>query len=144
MGQGHCFVFFCKTFSLYSYKTLERYLLTDDFDTIKFSYLILTYVDLLYKTFQDNLQCTEHPFQGGVAICPVASYNFIGSLVNIIITPETKVSLRLPCVIRNWGKQRSAYHAVNDLNSLSEMTRDSAKLNGQKRLSLPSIKCKYI
>ena len=81
MGQGHCFVFFCKTFSLYSYKTLERYLLTDDFDTIKFSYLILTYVDLLYKTFQDNLQCTEHPFQGGVTICPVALYNFIGTLL---------------------------------------------------------------
>ena len=32
-----------------------------------------------------------------------------------------KVNLRLPCVRRNWGKQRTAYHAVNDCNSLSQI-----------------------
>ena len=46
---------------------------------------------------------------------------------------RNKVNLRLPCVKRNWGKQRTAYHAVNDFNSLSEMIRDSANVNIFKR-----------
>ena len=44
-----------------------------------------------------------------------------------------KVNLRLPCVRRNWGKQRTAYHAVNDFNSLSQIIRDSANVNIFKR-----------
>ena len=43
------------------------------------------------------------------------------------------INLRLACVKRNWGKQRTAYHAVNDFNSLSEMIRDSANVNIFKR-----------
>jgi len=40
-----------------------------------------------------------------------------------------KVNLRLPCVRTNWRKQRTAYHAVNDFNSLSQIIRDSANVN---------------
>lgn len=46
---------------------------------------------------------------------------------------RNKVNLRLPCVKRNWGKQRTAHHAVNDFYSLSEMIRDSANVNIFKR-----------
>jgi len=46
---------------------------------------------------------------------------------------RNKVNLRLPCVKRNWGKQRTAYHAVNDFNSLSKMIRDSTNVNIFKR-----------
>ena len=68
------------------------------------------------------------------------------SLTNELITHElilethqhsyntrNKINLRLPCVKRKWGKQRTAYHAVNDFNSLSEMIRDSANVNIFKR-----------
>ena len=44
-----------------------------------------------------------------------------------------KVNRRLPCVRTNWGKQRTAYHAVNDFNSLSQIIRDSANVNIFKR-----------
>ena len=46
---------------------------------------------------------------------------------------RNKVNLRLPCVKRKWGKQRTAYHAVNDFNSLSEMIRDCSNVNIFKR-----------
>ena len=62
-------------------------------------------------------------------------YKCLNGLINHELTLVTqhlhnyntrnKVNLRLLCVERNWGKQRTAYHAVNDFNSLSEMIRDS-------------------
>ena len=60
-------------------------------------------------------------------------YKCLNELITHELTLETqhnyntrnKVNLRLPCVKMNWGKQRTAYHAVNDFNSLSEMIRDS-------------------
>ena len=65
-------------------------------------------------------------------------------LINHELTLETQrhqhnyntrheVNLRLPCVRRNLGKQRTAYHAVNDFNSLSQIIRDSANVNIFKR-----------
>ena len=71
-------------------------------------------------------------------------YKCLNELITHELTYETqqhkhncntrnKVNLRLPCVKRNWGKQRTAYHAVNDFNSLSEMIRDSANVNIFKR-----------
>ena len=46
---------------------------------------------------------------------------------------RNKVNLRLPRVKRNWGKQRTAYHAVNNFNSLSQVIRESANINTFKR-----------
>ena len=71
-------------------------------------------------------------------------YKCLNELINHELTLETqqhqhnyntrnKINLRLPCVKRKWGKQRTAYHAVNDFNSLSEMIRDSANVNIFKR-----------
>lgn len=42
-----------------------------------------------------------------------------------------KVNLRVPCVKRNWGKQRTAYHAYHSLSEI--MTRVSANVNIFKR-----------
>ena len=36
-----------------------------------------------------------------------------------------KGNLRLPQVKRNWGMQRTQYHAISDFNSLSQTTKDS-------------------
>ena len=33
---------------------------------------------------------------------------------------RTKLNFRLPSVQRNWGKQRTAFHAIKDLNSLGQ------------------------
>ena len=66
-------------------------------------------------------------------------YKCLNELITHILTLETqqhqhnyntrnKVNLRLPCVKRNWGKRRTAYHTVNDLNSLREMIRDSTNI----------------
>ena len=40
---------------------------------------------------------------------------------------------RLPRVLRNWGKQRVCYHAVQDWNSLDKDTRNVASISGFKR-----------
>ena len=67
-------------------------------------------------------------------------YKCLNGLVNHELTLVTqqqqhhsntrnKVNLRLPSVKRNWGKQRTAYHAVNDFNSLSQVIRESANIN---------------
>ena len=37
-----------------------------------------------------------------------------------------------PCE-RNWGKQRTQYHAVSDFNSLSQTIKDSRNVNSFKR-----------
>ena len=42
---------------------------------------------------------------------------------------RTKLNLTLPCVKRNWGKQRTAFHAIKDFNSLSQAIRQSVNLN---------------
>ena len=74
----------------------------------------------------------------------VLVYKCLNGLINHELTLVTqqhqhnyntrhKVNLRLPCVRRNWGKQRTAYHAVNDFNSLSQIIRDSANVNIFKR-----------
>ena len=71
-------------------------------------------------------------------------YKCLNELITHELTLETqqhqhncntrnKVNLRLPCVKRKLGKQGTAYHAVNDFNSLSEMIRDSANVNIFKR-----------
>ncbi len=41
---------------------------------------------------------------------------------------RSKNNLRLPKVKRNWGKQRLAYHAGNDWNSLNENIRNSENI----------------
>ena len=41
---------------------------------------------------------------------------------------RSKTNLRLPRVKRNWGKQRLAYHAGNDWNSLNENIRNSENI----------------
>ena len=43
-------------------------------------------------------------------------------------------TFRLPSLKRNLGKQRTAYHAVNDdFNSLSQVIRESANVNTFRR-----------
>ena len=67
-------------------------------------------------------------------------YKYLNELITHELTLETKqhqhncntrnkVNLTHPCVKRNWGKQRTTYHTVNDFNYLSEMIRDSAIVN---------------
>ena len=46
---------------------------------------------------------------------------------------RTKLNLRLPSFKRNWGKQRTAFHAIKDFNSLSQAIRQSVNLNIFKR-----------
>ena len=46
---------------------------------------------------------------------------------------RNKGNFRLPHVKRNWGKQRTQYHAVSDFNSLSQMIKDSRNVNSFKR-----------
>ena len=46
---------------------------------------------------------------------------------------RTKLNLRLSSVKRNWGKQRTAFHAIKDFNSLSQAIRQSVNLNIFKR-----------
>ena len=41
---------------------------------------------------------------------------------------RSKNNLRLPKVKRNWGKQRLAYHAGNEWNSLNENIRNSENI----------------
>ena len=45
----------------------------------------------------------------------------------------TKLNLRPPSVKRNWGKQRTAFHAIKDFNSFSQAIRQSVNLNIFKR-----------
>ena len=77
-------------------------------------------------------------------MCACIQIQYLNELITHELTLETqqhqhnyysrnKVNLRLPCVKRKWGKQRTAYHAVNDFNSLSEMIRDCANVNIFKR-----------
>ena len=42
---------------------------------------------------------------------------------------RTKLNLRLPSVKRNWGQQRTAFHAFKDFNSLSQAIRQSVNLD---------------
>ena len=46
---------------------------------------------------------------------------------------RNKGNFRLPRVKRNWGKQRTQYHAVSDFNSLSQTIKDSRNVNSFKR-----------
>lgn len=46
---------------------------------------------------------------------------------------RNKGNFRLPRVKRNWGKQRTQYHAVSDFNSLSHTIKDSRNVNSFKR-----------
>ena len=41
---------------------------------------------------------------------------------------RTEPNLRLPSVKRNWGQQRTAFHAINDFNSPSQAIRQSVNL----------------
>ena len=52
---------------------------------------------------------------------------------------RTKLNLRLPSVKRNWGKQRTAFHAIKDFNSLSQAIRQSVNLNICKRNSFKFV-----
>ena len=46
---------------------------------------------------------------------------------------RNKGNFRLRCVKRNWGKQRTQYHAVSDFNSLSQTIKDLRNVNSFKR-----------
>ena len=51
--------------------------------------------------------------------------NFIRQQEQHDYNTRTKLNLRLPSVKRNWGKQRTAFHAIKDFNSLSQAIRQS-------------------
>ena len=42
---------------------------------------------------------------------------------------RNKANLKIPSVKRNWGKQRTGYHAVSDFNSLDKTIRASDNVN---------------
>ena len=46
---------------------------------------------------------------------------------------RNKGNFRLPRVNRNWGMQRTPYHAVSDFNSLSRTIRGSRNVNSFQR-----------
>ena len=59
--------------------------------------------------------------------------NFITQQEQHDYNTRTKLNLRLPSFKRNWGKQRTAFHAITDFNSLSQTIRQSVNLNIFKR-----------
>ena len=59
--------------------------------------------------------------------------NFIRQQEQHNYNTRTKLNLRLPSVKRNWGKQRTAFHAIKDFNSLSWAIRQSVNLKIFKR-----------
>ena len=59
--------------------------------------------------------------------------NFIRQQEQHDYNTRTKLNLRPPSVKRNWGKQRTAFHAIKDFNSFSQAIRQSVNLNIFKR-----------
>ena len=59
--------------------------------------------------------------------------NFIRQQEQHDYNTRTKLNLRLPSAKRNWGKQRTAFHAIKDFNSFSQAIRQSVNLNIFKR-----------
>ena len=59
--------------------------------------------------------------------------NFIRQQEQHDYNTRTKLNLRLPSVKRNWGKQRTAFHAIKDFNCLSQAIRQSVNVNIFKR-----------
>ena len=59
--------------------------------------------------------------------------NFIRQQEQHDYNARTKLNFRLPSVQRNWGKQRTAFHAIKDSNSPSQAIRQSVNLNIFKR-----------
>ena len=55
--------------------------------------------------------------------------NFIRQQEQHDFNTRTKLNLGVPSVKRNWGKQRTAFHAIKDFNSLSQAIRQSVNLN---------------
>ena len=55
------------------------------------------------------------------------------NVCDVDITPSIKTDHSAIKIELKWGKQRTAYHAVNDFNSLSEMIRDCSNVNIFKR-----------
>ena len=46
---------------------------------------------------------------------------------------RNKGNFRLPRVNRNWGMQRTQYHAISDFNSLGQTIKDSRNVDSFKR-----------
>ena len=59
--------------------------------------------------------------------------NFIRQQEQHDYNTRTKLNLRPPSVKRNWGKQRTAFHAIKDFKSFSQAIRQSVNLNIFKR-----------
>ena len=51
----------------------------------------------------------------------------------LVRATRNKGNFRLPRVNRNWGMQRTQYHAISDFNSLSQTIKDSRNVNSFKR-----------
>ena len=53
---------------------------------------------------------------------------------DVLHRPNTrkKGNFRLPQVKRNWGMQKTQYHAVSDFNSLSQKIKDSRNVTSFK------------
>ena len=52
---------------------------------------------------------------------------------------RNKANLKIPSIKRNWGKQRTGYHAVSDFNSLDKTIRASDNVNILKRQIFNSL-----
>lgn len=52
---------------------------------------------------------------------------------------RNKANLKIPSVKRNWGKQRTGYHAVSDFNSLDKTIRAADNVNILKRKIFNSL-----
>ena len=104
----------------------------------RFRFLFLFLFSFLFRI--PDSRFSRRPFQRRC----VHVYKCINGLINhdmdlirqdVLYRHNTrnKGNFRLPRVKRNWGKQRTKYHAVSDFNSLSQTIKDSRNVNSFKR-----------
>ena len=84
----------------------------------------LNWVPLEKRRFQRRCICVYKCLNGLVQ----HDMNFIRQQEQHSYNTRTKLNLRLPSVKRNWGKQRTAFHAIKDFNSLSQAIGQSLNL----------------
>ena len=89
----------------------------------------LKWVPLEKRRFQRRFICLYKCLNGLVE----HDMNFIRQQEEHDYNTRTKLNLRLPSVKRNWGMQRTAFHAIKDFNSLSQAIRQSVNLSIFKR-----------
>ena len=102
--------------------------------------LLLSHTELLVF----NILCKTNEEVRCFFKMPSDFKNYDGSLVVTLqeqhsYNTRNKANLKIPSVKRNWGKQRTGYHAVSDFNSLDKTIRASDNVNILKRQIFNSL-----